>query len=333
MSSYEDDIRRIANQKRIKGGLSSIQDREPIPGDLTPFINTVFSPDSNGGAGKDGGVDGEDPNSFVEPDRNDPDNPNNPGNSGGGGGGSARDPKRDGPQDVEDLLDDEKGPVPPDETAGDEYSGGALPKITGFEDCQTGQSVTVHLDGMFDVPEGWDSPEDPPDGGYTDSDTGKCFFPDYPCPEPGLLVHGGNTYSECMAQGGEHWVSLWIPHGDEPPYTYEDGFGPDNSPIPATEWPPDGEYDLVFKDGTFQSSTFDSEAPATTQEPTSVINLCTPSGRFVTVRAASNGGSMVYETVTEGGAPTNTMKVYNSDGTMRMAGDATQSNINSYLPR
>jgi hypothetical protein len=294
---------------------------------------------------------------MVEPDPNDPTNPNNQSNGGGGG----RDPNKDGPQDADDLLDDTKGPTLPDNNNSDPFSGGALNKITGLKDCETDQCVTMHLDGKFIAPDGWDDPSTPPpiagwqlgyhwnssfdpssyfmlsievmnhfvdallqDSFYTsvtnvriDSQTATSdtYLYDYTTTLGGSFVYTGSHTTN---------KTTCTPSPSDPSCPIE---GPTQQ-----EWPADGCYDVAMIDGQIQTNEYDSEAPASAKETRSAAKFCTTGGKEVLIRAASNGGSMMYP-LTAGGAPTGIVKVYNSDGTLRSAGDASQQNIDSQLPR
>ena len=355
VQAHRTDIQKLAEKDKIKGALKAIQDREPIDGGFTPFETGSFAPNSNASAGTDGGIDPDDPNSFAEPDPSDPNNQNNK------GGTNNRDPHKDGPQDADDLLDDTKGPVFPDDSKSDPYSGGSLTKITGLQDCDTGQCVTAHLDGKFDAPSGWDDPDTPPpiagwflgynwnntthptiffltsiesmndfvaalllDSFYTsvtnirlDSQTSTTdkYLYDYTTTLGGSFIYtASNTQSKNTCTPSANDASCPI------------------DPPTKTEWPQDGCYDVAMIDGQLQTNQYDSEAPASAKEMRSAAIFCTSKGKKTMIRAAANGGTMLYE-VTASGAPTGIVKVYNSDGTLRSAGDASQQNIDSQLPK
>ena len=344
VQAHRTDIQKLAEKDKIKGGLKSIQDREPIGGGFTPFDKKSFAGDSNAGAGTDGGIDPEDPNSFAEPDPSDPDNPNNK------GGTNNRDPLKDGPQDIDDLLDEEAGPTLPDDSVSDPFSGGSLNKITGLQDCDTGQCVTAHLDGRFDTPEGWDDPDTPPiDNGFRWRSGPSALLPGSHTARQeadAYLAHigsGGSVVEETgfsiddintaqvsfSLNGSSNYTTFIYRFGCMPPANIIPDCTP---PSAATEWPTDGCYDVAMIDGQVQINPYDSEAPASAREERSAATFCTSGGKKVVIRAAANGKTMMYP-VTASGAPTGIVKVYNSDGTLSSAGDASQQNIDSQLPR
>jgi hypothetical protein len=343
MSSYADDIQRIAKQKAIKGGLGDLENRAPISGTVTPFIDEAIAPPSTGSSPED-----------VVPEASDPEDPNsyNKGDGSGGGGGSGSS-NTSGTQSADDIIEDKAGPTLPDSPADgstEPSNGGSLDGIDGLVDCDTGQGVNVRLNGEFPVHSGWDDPDVPPppegfESGYFWESSPIAIYVDFTpelCLEqfkldsPTATITGididtvdQRRYRYYLAATPSFDQSILFVRGTCTPGSYST-YCPEIAPA-ATEWPTDGNYDLTLKDGQFQSSQYDSEAPTSAKEPRSAINLCTTGGKNVTIRAAANGGSMMYET--SGGAPTGTMKVFNSDGTMRMAGDATNTNINSQLPR
>ena len=84
-----------------------------------------------------------------------------------------------------------------------------------------------------------------------------------------------------------------------------------------TQWPEDGKINLIFVDGKFQTSQYDSEAtPQYSGQETSHINFCMEGGRTGTLRAGKNGGTVLYETSSPNGPPLEgkDVIVYNQDG-------------------
>lgn len=353
VQAHRTDIQKLAEKDKIKGGLKSIQDREPIGGGFTPFNKKAFAGNSNAGAGTDGGVDPEDPNSFAEPDPSDPDNPNNK------GGTNNRDPLKDGPQDIDDLLDEEAGPTLPDDSVSDPFSGGSLNKITGLKDCDTGQCVTAHLDGRFPTPDGWDDPDTPPPLEGWESGTvwfgsfqSECAWTALEAAEKHTAFgHGEGVYTVILMEdvpttAGKLDTQRATAVKNSHPFntiqfivdkhscsTLTGGScgACDSDPV-VDAWPEDGCYDVAMIDGQVQTNEYDSEAPASAKEARSAATFCTAKGNKAMIRAAVNGGTMLYP-VTASGSPTGIVKVYNSNGTLRSAGDASQQNIDSQLPR
>jgi hypothetical protein len=96
-----------------------------------------------------------------------------------------------------------------------------------------------------------------------------------------------------------------------------------------TQWPSDGEINLIFKNGKFQTSQYDPDATAQySGQESSHINFCMEGGRKGTLRTTKDGGVALYETDTANGAPTagKDILLYNSNGvpTQSIASDKLQ---------
>lgn len=97
-------------------------------------------------------------------------------------------------------------------------------------------------------------------------------------------------------------------------------------------WPASNTYKLKLSGGQFTTSPYDPNRPAKYTNPVSKVNFCFGAGgsRFGTMEVTKDGGFMLYETVSAGGAATGTAKVYGNDGNLKEA--TPVSTLDAYRP-
>ena len=68
------------------------------------------------------------------------------------------------PSEIYSPTTDDQISLPGEETVDNIFNGGVhtlTTDISGFYDCDTGDDIVLHTDGIFDPVPDWDSPEDP----------------------------------------------------------------------------------------------------------------------------------------------------------------------------
>lgn len=361
-NKFAEDIRRIARGTRYRDPLGLYQPREPI-GETT--VSLVTNPLALGGGYGDGGLNNETPssdgpNSDTEQNENEGEqnpaqDPNNPNSFYKGGAGDGPDSAAgEGSFDVEDVIDGTAGP----QTSIDGTSGG-INEFTGMTDCDTGTPFNFHPDGFFPAPEGWEDAETPPSNAPDGFEEGFFWYRIDPPSE--AATDPVSVYRQIIESGSSTWVSgsvisypspttarvqftIITDQGSE--VTSEDIAVKDScagytdpsivsicqtTTADFTEefWPTDGTFELANQNGNLVTSDFDADAPA--PYSSSAKDFCFGDGRTGKMLVTADGGTMMYET--SGGAPTGTARVYKPDGTMRAAGDATETFTSQYLPK
>lgn len=364
--STQQDIRLLASKPKLRAQLDARLEPDPITGKVTPFKDGTFATSSSaaaaGGTTSGCNTNSNDTTQQEDTKKTDPTDPNSFYKGGGGTGSDST--TQTGTQDVESVIDGEAGPQSAPDSA---YSNtGVLSGVTGMTDCNTGKGINFHLDGQFKAPDGWADAETPGDitGDWT-ADTYwadgcgflgiapiEAYTPQMVYDQLNAAIQADSRITEFSIYSGLNKV------GDVNYYyswsAFESGIGtgvieqniqrsncssstPSDptvcvSTIPKqTAWPTDGSYDLALQDGQFITSPYDSEAPLSTLDGQSKVSFCFGDGRTGEIAVTSNGGAMVYET--SSGAPTGTVRVYASDGTLQAAGDATTTFMNQYLPK
>ncbi len=324
--------------------------RDSIAGTLTPFADNLFAPVTTQASSQRAGaspVDTAHPAPDVHPA--DPNTFNR---------GSLTD-KSAGHHDIAEVIDGQAGP-----RAQATASGGSglvsaddvVHRLNNIRDCKTGKRITVRFDDHYPLPEGWAHPDTPPaDAGYQ---AGYYWYnvygyPAAPSPEAAQQAF----LAEFKRQNGRtHVQPAGITYVTATQITlaiYDAGvtrqhfyttyyraqcsagvitaYCPAAPPTTVTTWPTDGTYELAIIDGQFAAHTLDSDAPD--DAGGSSIDVCFAKKRHARLYVTAHGGALLVETQGPGGAPTGVARVYNSNGSLQAAGDATSAFIAQYLPQ
>lgn len=340
MTKFAEDVRRIAKQDKIKGGLPTAQDRDSIPGDSSEFPFSLYS------SAEDATTPAEGTNTEGVPPTED--------NADSYDKGDAS----DGLQDATDVIDG---------TAG--YVDGSLFGLDGLTDCATGDDIIVRFDDLYPNPDDWDDPDTPPIT-WTGSVVDEFWYtaPPWTYEYPGASVGSGwstcydRAFNQFCTIGGANTIeqyrlgnsaSIWgdpVTNGDgeitRAVYVWriiEEGQSDDyggwgffdgsigyGDYYEPTEWDSDNAWNIALVDGMFTSHEYDPDAPSG-WTPRSVMDFCFDSSRTGRLYVTSSGGVMITET--SGGTPTGTAKVYNPDGTFHSEGDADDTFMDQFLPR
>jgi len=346
--TIKSDINKLVLDKKVNKELGVASVRPPIKSSNIVFRQekSITGPSTDPTTGA---TTFPDPSSDSETTGTEPGFPSGSGSGTGVNTGSPRD------VDADDLLNGLDGPQLPDTTSGETSNfSSPLGGITGLKDCATGMPVNVHTDGVFPVPAGWENGPPPADNyiaetyyrvsdPVTSSSIGYGATPilaamnmlegvAYIYRNLTVVFSIGFWFAqyEYSQDGGSYWPPAGATTSGMLVSTCPPEEVSDRCPISPpleTSWPPDGSYDIAFINGQYVVSPYDSEVPAGATFPTTELNLCTATDVPMTTEPAANGGYMVRPTI--GG----TTFVYNSDGTLRAAGDNTGSFNNTFRPR
>lgn len=88
---------------------------------------------------------------------------------------------------------------------------------------------------------------------------------------------------------------------------------------------------MRYVNGTYYTSAYSPNVPTKlAHQPKSKVDFCFGSGRFGSTEPTKDGGFMLYETSTGGGAPSGVVRVYNSS--RQLVGFADSTTYNSFKP-
>lgn len=370
MSYYADDVRRIASQGKLKTGVSARDPREPIPATITPFIDSIFAPtaaeskaagDSNDDTNNEAPVQNpDDPNSFLEP----------PGSGGSSKSGSTSvDDQFDNPPTTNDEAGNEAGSEEggavkqitdfEDCVNGDcfniQYDGRFNPPAgwTGPDsppddpDWELGfywdaTTISFVVRGGADEPGApQPNPKQAPTAGAilnpwnaamvpwaASSEFDSWYIRPYKSYTTATEVRWKGTKSGAI--GTSDWkVIVTKKNCSGSAYESDDAVCPATAP-PVNDgfWPDDGCYDVALVDGQYTTHERDPNAPAS-GFPKSTIDWCSPGGKQGKTSAAKDGGWCIWQTT----GTTKAIYCYNADGSLKAAGDATQTFIDQYIPK